>query len=117
MYYSKKELSFDDSVESINDLPDVFVYLMDDGEPICFRRDSITEYLDPSFLTKWLEFEPDRAVGKIYKNYKSGFFSMKLYICVSGGGGEFASDQDECPAYHDIRPPIYEKFRVRVCIY
>ena len=42
-------MSFDDSVESIEDLPDVFVYLMENDEPICFRRDKISDFLDASF--------------------------------------------------------------------
>ena len=36
---------------------------------------------------------------------------------MSGTTGEFASDQDDCPAYHNIGQPQYEKFRVRVSIY
>jgi hypothetical protein len=42
-------MSFDESVEEFEHLPDVFMYLMDGDEPICFRRDSVTNFAENNF--------------------------------------------------------------------
>jgi hypothetical protein len=102
VYYSKHEQEWVDSLESINDFSNIFIYLMDGDEPVCFRRDSIRNFMDPKIPTKWMEFEPDRAVGKVYKAYKSGFFSMKLYICDVSTVSEFDQNQDLCPAWRNM---------------
>jgi hypothetical protein len=53
---------------------------MQGKEPILFNKQSIFEFMDPNFPIRWFEFEPDLAIGTVTKNFKAGFFSVRLYI-------------------------------------
>jgi hypothetical protein len=48
---------------NINDIGTVFVYLHYDGERISFWKGSINEFTDLNPELRWLELEPDLAVG------------------------------------------------------
>lgn len=60
--------------------PDIFLYLMDEsGLPVCFFRDSLTNYTDENAPQKWVPFENDLAVGKVKNAHEAGLISFRLY--------------------------------------
>ena len=71
---------FEDTYDDLKRFPPVFVYLMDGDYPVCYYKESALDFMDPAAPTRWLPFEPDLAVGYVTKEYKAGFFSLRLYI-------------------------------------
>ena len=60
--------SFEDSYQGLKRFPTVYVYLMWGDLPICFKRESIFEFTDPTMPMKWYEFDIDHAVGRAGSN-------------------------------------------------
>jgi len=62
------------------------VYLVGKGKlfgerAICYSRLRITEFLDPSpKVHKWIELNPDPAVGAVKESHKAGFISVKMSV-------------------------------------
>ena len=50
---------------NIADIGTVFVYLIYEDERVSFWKGSILEFLDPNPQLRWLELEPDLAVGRV----------------------------------------------------
>ena len=65
---------------------------MDGKKPICFWKDLVTNWTDPSGPTKWLPFEIDKAIGKVKDLEKAGLFSLRLYVHEAHSKGEINKD-------------------------
>ena len=61
-------------------MPDVFVYLMCDGKPICFARMKYHDYCEARPEHKWVRFTPDKVIGKVSNPWEGGYVLMKLAI-------------------------------------
>ena len=61
--------------------PDIFIYLMDEkNKPICFFRDSLTNYTDETAPTKWVPFVNDLAIGVVKNSHEAGLLCFRLYV-------------------------------------
>jgi hypothetical protein len=49
-------------------------------ERVCFARLDVKDFLDPSPDVKWLELEPDMAIGVIKDHYKAGIIGIRMSI-------------------------------------
>ncbi|CAG9312955.1 unnamed protein product [Blepharisma stoltei] len=61
-------------------LPDVFVYLVADNEKICYARVSPYGWNNVNSNGTWIALLPDKAIGKINKDWEGGFIMLRLYI-------------------------------------
>lgn len=68
------------------DIGSIFVYLrqkytLGGWKNICFYRAKVTEFFDPNpTLMKWVELQPDLAVGEVTDTYKAGLVGMRMSI-------------------------------------
>lgn len=109
--------SFEDSYQGLKRFPTVYIYLMWGDLPICYKRESIFEFIDPTMPMKWYEFDIDHAVGRAGSNsHQAGIFSMRLYLRSATDEGEI--DPSSIPSYN---LPIGQKkmkvWRMRAAIY
>mmetsp|Transcript_20973 Transcript_20973/g.32507 ORF Transcript_20973/g.32507 Transcript_20973/m.32507 type:complete len:176 (+) Transcript_20973:1400-1927(+) len=88
---------------------------MDGDKPVCFWKDSILDFLDPSMPMRWFEFEPDRGVGKVKQSHKAGFFSIRLFINDVTLNGEH--DPSTIPAWNLKLSKRLKVWKLRVNIY
>lgn len=65
---------------NIADIGTVFVYLIYEDERVSFWKGSILEFLDPNPQLRWLELEPDLAVGRVKEHYKAGIVGLRMSI-------------------------------------
>lgn len=55
---------FEETYESLEDFPDVFIYLIIKDKPACYIRKKITDFVrDPNPKWSWHEFTIDKAWG------------------------------------------------------
>lgn len=47
---------------------------------ICFLKLSLTDFNNPNPELKWLQFEPDLAIGEVEEHYKAGIVGFRLSI-------------------------------------
>ena len=70
----------------ISDIGTVFIYLIKEStftkkkERVCFSRLHVQDFLEPSPDVKWLELEPDLAIGAIKDHYKAGIVGIRMSI-------------------------------------
>jgi len=70
---------------SIKDIGTVIVYLnrkfsVGKDKRICFWKGDIMEFTNPNPEIRWIELEPDLAVGEVKEHYKAGIVDIKLSI-------------------------------------
>ena len=65
-------------------LPDIFVYLKNDDDRVCFARLNATDCMDPLAKAKWIRFLPDKALGKVKNDWEGGYVLLRTYVGVSG---------------------------------
>ena len=61
-------------------LPDVFIYLMYDKQPICFARVKQSELSNPKPKETWLKLTPDSAIGKVNNVWEGGYLLVRVFI-------------------------------------
>jgi len=66
--------------QSIEDIGTIFIYLRYDGKRICFWKGPITQFTDPNAKLKWIDFEPDLAIGKVKEHYRAGTVGIRISI-------------------------------------
>lgn len=47
---------------------------------ICFWRGLATDFMNPNPEIKWIELEPDLAIGEVKEHYKAGIVGIKMAI-------------------------------------
>lgn len=62
-----------------NELPDVFVYLVVNGEKICYSRIKVEDVNSLDAPSKWYRLFPDIAVGKVKNEWEGGLLKVRLY--------------------------------------
>ncbi len=70
---------------NINDIGTVMIYLkykkkVGGEKRICFWRGNIMEFINPNPELRWIELEPDLAIGAVKDHYKAGIIGIKLSI-------------------------------------
>jgi hypothetical protein len=63
-----------------DDIGQVFIYLLHKDKRICYARLPVTDFYDPDSDIRWIEMQPDRAIGVVKENYLAGIIGVKLYI-------------------------------------
>lgn len=58
----------------------VYVYLMDGKNPVCYYKEHMKNFLDPNPKTKWIQMQPDLAIGSVKEAHKAGVISLKLSV-------------------------------------
>lgn len=69
------------------DMGRVYVYLMDGKTPICYYKEHIKNFLNPNPKTKWIQMQPDLAIGSCKEAHKAGVISVKLSVHDRGLNG------------------------------
>lgn len=65
---------------SIEQMENIFVYLMDGSYPICYWKGKMTDFMDPNPKFQWLTMKNDRAVGSVSEDHEAGMLQFKLSI-------------------------------------
>ena len=65
---------------SIEQMENIFVYLMDGSYPICFWKGKVSEFTDPNPAYRWLILKNDKAVGKVSNDHEAGMLQIKFSI-------------------------------------
>lgn len=91
---------------SIADIGSVVIYLnrkftIGKDKRICFWKGQITEFMNPNPEIRWLEFEPDLAIGEVKEHYKAGIVGIKFAIHDVTANGPI--DWEDYPAWK--KPP------------
>lgn len=61
-------------------LPDIFIYLMFDKQPICFARVKQSEINNPKPKETWFKLVPDSSIGKVKNQWEGGYLLLKLFV-------------------------------------
>jgi len=51
---------------------DIFIYLLENGEPISYWRAPASKFSDPNPSHKWCILQADKAIGKITDDFNAG---------------------------------------------
>lgn len=85
---------FDHSKETLppnvipEDIPDIFIYLVVDGKKICFKRLDPKKNTDMRAGARWIHLKPDKAIGKVTKDWEGGFLRMRVGVGRYGAWSE-----------------------------
>lgn len=66
--------------KNLDEMADVYLYLMDDGKPICYWRGPATLFSEPNAELKWVPLTNDLAIGKIDHPHQAGMISFRLSL-------------------------------------
>lgn len=110
----RKSLRFKESFGKVERFPSVFVYLMEGSNAVCFYKDSLSNYLDPLAPLKWIELQPELALGKVKKIHKSGVISLRLLLHEMKNG---PLDLNKLPQWKQSQQSRYKPHRLRVSVY
>lgn len=58
----------------------MFIYLRHNGKRVCFWKGSIMQFTDPNPKLRWIDFEPDLAIGKVKQHYRAGIVGIRISI-------------------------------------
>ena len=80
--WSKRTVvKFKETYNNLKRFPTFFLQLTDgDKWPLCYYRDSLVNFTDPSAPMRWVALEKDDAVGYVKDDEKAGFVSFRLFI-------------------------------------
>ena len=73
---------------NVEQMENIYVYLMDGSYPICYWKGKVTEFLDPNPSYRWLILKNDRAIGKVENDHEAGMIQMKFAINAKNINGE-----------------------------
>ena len=48
---------------SVEQMENIFIYLMDGSYPICFWKGKVSDFLDPNPEFRWITLKNDKAIG------------------------------------------------------
>lgn len=113
--YTFDEKIWDCPYHNLEDMADVFVYLMDGDDPVCYYRCKASEFNKPNAELKWVPLINDLAVGSITKAYKAGMISFRLSIHNQDEFGDV--DWDYVPAWSYDLSDDPDKYPIRANIY
>lgn len=65
---------------TIEQMDNIFVYLMDGKVPICFWKGKVTEFTNPDPSYRWIILKNDKAIGKVAEDHEAGMIQLKLSI-------------------------------------
>ena len=88
---------------------------MDGDNAICYAKDEIQNFLDPSPKLKWIELNPDLSMGKVDEAHKAGIISVKLSIHPKTEKGPI--DFAQFDAWKKPPPKRLNNFKVRAYIF
>lgn len=103
------------SYQDIYDMGRVYVYLMDGDTPISFTSLEISEFMEPNAQLKWLELQPDLAVGKVKEPHKAGIVSIKLAIHDKTKNGPI--DFQQFDSWKKPPPKRPKNYKVRAYVF
>lgn len=114
---TEKDNEFSMPYMNIKDIGTVFVYLcrkfkLNDDKRICFWKGSILDFVNPNPELKWLELEPDLAIGEVKEHYKAGIVGIKLSIHDVSANGPI--DWTDYPTWAKKIPKRPPNIKVRV---
>ena len=65
---------------------------MSGDKPICFYSANIEEFMDPNPKMRWIELNPDLALGKVTEHSQAGLISFKMSIHDKAKDGPISFD-------------------------
>ena len=77
-YDHNKELPPPDVIP--DDIPDIFVYLVKGGKKICYKRLDPKQNTDMRAGARWIHLKPDKAIGKVTKDWEGGFLRIRIAV-------------------------------------
>lgn len=99
---------------SVADFGTVFVLLMDDDKPICYYKESITNFMNPDPEYRWISLNPDLCCKKVKDANKAGMISFKLSI--HDASHEEINFRD-FPSWKKLPPKRLEPVKIRAYVY
>ena len=70
--------------EEITTKPDVFVYLRNGDDNVCYMRYKPELLTDPNVKADWIQLLPDKAVGKVKNDWEGGYIRIRLFVGIFG---------------------------------
>jgi hypothetical protein len=74
--------------ENFADLPDVFIYLMQDDTILSYMRLRPQDCRDIQVEPDWMQLIPDKSTGVVDKDWEAGFIRLRVYVGRSESGGD-----------------------------
>ena len=75
-----QKTTFKSSYPTIDQMENMFVYLMDGSTPICFWKGKVSEFINPDPSYRWLILKNDKSIGKVSEDHEAGMIQMKFSI-------------------------------------
>lgn len=114
---NKDEDFFELPYQSIKDIGTIMIYLNKDyklkkKKRICFWRGDIMQFTNPNAEMKWIDLDPDLAIGEVKEHYKAGIVGLKVSLHDVTAEGPI--DWGDYPTWAKPPPkrPTIKKIRV-----
>lgn len=105
-YETLKRKIINSPSENFSDLPDVFVYLMQDDTIIAYMRLLPNSCRDINVEPDWMQLIPDKSTGVVDKDWEAGFIRLRVYVGKTNGGeDQLQGGWNQKP----IKPPVGNK--------
>ena len=98
---------------TIENMADVFIYILDGDTPICFYRAKAAEFVEVNAEMKWVPLANDKSIGSI-TNQNVGMISFKLSIFDSEKGDV---NWDYIPNWSEVLPDKPIRYPIRCHIF
>lgn len=82
---------------------------------VCFWKGDIMEFVNPNPELKWIDLEPDLAIGKVKEHYKAGIVGIKLSIHDVSANGQI--DWLNYPTWSKKIPKRPPNIKVRIYVW
>ena len=111
-----REKVYECPYQSIEDFPDVFVYLCYKGKTLSYWRGPATKFMEIDAEMQWVTLQIDHSVGEIKDPQKSGLISIRLAINDRTDNGDidwdyvpnWSEDRPEAPSFYNVRAHIFQ---------
>jgi hypothetical protein len=65
---------------SVEEMDNIYVYLMEGTYPVCYWKGKVTEFTDPNPSYRWLVLKNDPAIGTVVNAHEAGMLQIKLSV-------------------------------------
>ena len=71
---------FKTTYPDVEQMEQIFVYLLDGDKKICYWKGKVSEFTDPDPQYRWLILKNDKSLGKVKEDHEAGMIQMKFSI-------------------------------------
>lgn len=108
-------VTFKGPYKSVEELGNVYIYLMDGDDAICYWKGKASEFEEHNPKFRWLPMTADLAKGKVTNSWEAGLIQVKLSLNHKSKNGPV--DWKKVEAWKKPPPKRLSSWKIRVFIF